>query len=134
MIIRCTILLLVPLLTGASSDCDACVAGRCHRRKSLLSGFPVTDQLAIDRTDNILYLQLYGNQNIAIGLDDLQISLVNVMKTSGRAFDQKSQRRRSPCGLGEYSTTTLNLQIKSEQASSGRAHSIVGHVFAMASL
>ncbi|XP_061707992.1 uncharacterized protein LOC133518337 [Cydia pomonella] len=87
----CMLLLLVTLVTGASSDCDACVAGRCHFRKPIFTGFPVTDQLAIDRTENILYLQLYENQNIAIFLDDLQIRLVNVMRTSGRAFDQQSR-------------------------------------------
>ncbi|XP_063529544.1 uncharacterized protein LOC134740830 [Cydia strobilella] len=85
------LLTLSALASIARADCEACIAGRCHSRRPILSGFPVTGQMAIDRTDNVLYLQLNGNQNIAIFLDDLQHRLVNMMSTAGMDFDQRLQ-------------------------------------------
>ncbi|XP_061707994.1 uncharacterized protein LOC133518338 isoform X2 [Cydia pomonella] len=85
-----TLLVLSALASGARADCDACIAGRCHTRRPILSGFPVTGQMAIDRTDNILYLQINSKQNIAIFLDDLQHRLVNMMSITGMDFDQPS--------------------------------------------
>ncbi|XP_061720788.1 uncharacterized protein LOC133527685 [Cydia pomonella] len=86
-----TLVLALGALVGAArADCDACVAGLCHSRRPILTGFPVTDQLAIDRANNVLYLQLNSNQNTAIFLDDLQHRLVNMMRTSGMAVDQKT--------------------------------------------
>ncbi|XP_063358998.1 uncharacterized protein LOC134648407 [Cydia amplana] len=85
------LLALSALASGARGDCDACISGRCHSRRPILVGFPVTGQMAIDPVDNVLYLQLNSNQNIAIFLDDLQHRLLNMMSTAGMDFDQSSQ-------------------------------------------
>ncbi|XP_047987527.1 uncharacterized protein LOC125227295 [Leguminivora glycinivorella] len=83
-------LALSALASRARADCDACVAGQCHSRRPILAGFPVTGQMTIDRSLNVLYLQLNSNQNVAIFLDDLQHRLINMMSTRGMDVDQSS--------------------------------------------
>ncbi|XP_047996503.1 uncharacterized protein LOC125234356 [Leguminivora glycinivorella] len=84
------ILTLVGVLTSARADCDACFQGVCHVKKIVLEGFRVTDQLAIDRTDNILYAQL-DYRTTAIFLDEARIRTVDDQKSTGLAVDQKNQ-------------------------------------------
>ncbi|XP_047991785.1 uncharacterized protein LOC125230614 [Leguminivora glycinivorella] len=71
-------------------DCDACFQGVCHVKKVILEGFRITDQLAIDRTNNILYAQL-DHRTTAIFLDEARMRTVHDLKTTGLAVDQKNQ-------------------------------------------
>lgn len=80
----------VGALASARADCDACFQGVCHTKKTLLEGFRITDQLAIDRTSNILYAQL-DYRTTAIFLDESKIRTVHDERTTGLAVDQKNQ-------------------------------------------
>ncbi|XP_063624795.1 uncharacterized protein LOC134796541 [Cydia splendana] len=77
-------------LAAVRADCDACFEGVCHTKKTLLEGFRVTDQLAIDRTNNILYAQL-DYRTTAIFLDEAKMRTVHDEKMTGLAVDQKNQ-------------------------------------------
>ncbi|XP_061707708.1 uncharacterized protein LOC133518140 [Cydia pomonella] len=66
---------------------EACIEGKYYSRRHIISG-KITDQLAIDRKNNILYLQFNDNWNIGIFLHNRTQWLVNRISTSGMVVDQ----------------------------------------------
>ncbi|XP_047991784.1 uncharacterized protein LOC125230613 [Leguminivora glycinivorella] len=84
------LLALVGALASARADCNACFRGVCHVKKVVLEGFRVTDQLAIDRTNNILYAQL-DYRTAAIFLDEARMRTVHDLNSTGLTVDQKNQ-------------------------------------------
>ncbi|XP_063383508.1 uncharacterized protein LOC134669819 [Cydia fagiglandana] len=85
------LLVFVSALTAARADCDACIQGICHSKKTLIEGFNINNQLAIDRTNNILYVEIKDHQTIAFFLDEAKMRSVDANYPGGLTVDQETQ-------------------------------------------
>ncbi|XP_047991931.1 uncharacterized protein LOC125230714 isoform X2 [Leguminivora glycinivorella] len=91
-------LVFMTVLATAYADCDACIQGICHSKKTLIEGFNITGhQLAIDRANNIVYVHI-NFQTIAFFLDEAKMRKVDSERTVGLAVDQNTQMLYSDIG------------------------------------
>ncbi|XP_061714032.1 uncharacterized protein LOC133522656 [Cydia pomonella] len=82
------------LIDFVIGSCDACVDGHCQTMTVLLQNVDITDQLAMDWTNNILYVQLNSVINTAFYINDYAIAkmhLVQIAETSGMVVRHDTQ-------------------------------------------
>ncbi|XP_075987901.1 uncharacterized protein LOC142984292 [Anticarsia gemmatalis] len=91
------ILLLGLVITSVSGRriCDACFDGVCHTKSLIFDEYPVVGQLAVDRTENVVYFYYEGRKStdhtVAFDLDDIRFFTINSQFSFARAVNQASR-------------------------------------------
>lgn len=95
---KLTIIILASILTNVlcRHNCDACFDGVCYSKTRIIDEHRFSGQLAIDRTENIVYFHYEDNQSIdhsaGFDLDDIQFKVIpNIDFSFARAVDQKTR-------------------------------------------
>lgn len=85
------VFVLASMVAATSAECDICVNGWCHIKKTLLLGFEDSDIMAIDQVNNILYLQITSTPNPILLAEDVKIQMIETKNMTVMAVDPISQ-------------------------------------------
>lgn len=81
---------------SSTNDCHACLEGVCYSKTPILDDYRFSGQLAVDRSENIVYFHYEDSQlndyTAAFDLDDIRFKIIpNIEFSFARAVDQSTR-------------------------------------------